>query len=363
MRAVPSRAYLFIVCCTFPFVLVSAKNGWNPSDLPSPQQDRRDVCRRGKKSAVCDPNSILTLRERDELDGLMNFIAEGTNGNEKAPCGERYEGYQLAVLIIDRMSSSYYRFHSTAQRAKQFAKDIHDKWAVGDAECHNGVVIFVSIDDRQMYISTGKGTREALTNSKVHSVLACMRPYMREEAYGRALFCAVQGIGKTRTARILPTRQLSGGGLGLFGWFVLALLACCCCWGVYRCCFGGAQSARERKKQRKPKAQLKRTDDDMVSGCNGTYWARNRPTGSEESENKNEDSEDEARQIWWNMNNENSRVRRRFGGGQPARELRIYRECEDPDVLAEASSAGSAGSTFSFGGSSSADSGGGGSSW
>ncbi len=301
MRAQPTPACFFVVCCAFALVLVSAESGWKPSELPSPQHDRRDVCRRGKKSAVCDPDSILALSERDELDGLINFIAEGTNGYEIAPCGSRYEGYQLAVLIINRMSSGYYPFRDSAQRAKRFAKDIHDKWGVGDAECHNGVVIFVSIDDRQMYISTGKGTKMVLTDPKVQSVLAHMKPYMREELYGRALLSAVHRIGSILSGKAVPEDESSGGELVFFSLFGFIFLTCCC--------LGGAQSVRQRRKYSKCKAALKRIDDDTVSARNGTYRAKSCPICLEDFETSEEKkSEDEVPLIASNKKDDNPRV-------------------------------------------------------
>ena len=36
---------------------------------------------------------------------------------------------------------------------------LHARWGVGDAACENGVVLLLSVQDRQVYVSTGKGAR------------------------------------------------------------------------------------------------------------------------------------------------------------------------------------------------------------
>lgn len=44
-----------------------------------------------------------------------------------------------------------------ADAAHAFAKDLHARWGVGDAACNNGVLLLLSIQDRQVYVSTGAG--------------------------------------------------------------------------------------------------------------------------------------------------------------------------------------------------------------
>jgi uncharacterized membrane protein YgcG len=37
-----------------------------------------------------------------------------------------------------------------AEAAQAFAKSLHDAWGVGDAQCNNGVLLLLSIGDRQV---------------------------------------------------------------------------------------------------------------------------------------------------------------------------------------------------------------------
>lgn len=41
--------------------------------------------------------------------------------------------------------------NSEAEQAAAFAKSIHQKWGVGASSCDNGLVLFLSKDDRQVY--------------------------------------------------------------------------------------------------------------------------------------------------------------------------------------------------------------------
>lgn len=44
-----------------------------------------------------------------------------------------------------------------ALAAPEFAKQLHSRWGVGDAACHNGVLLLLAVEDRQVYINTGAG--------------------------------------------------------------------------------------------------------------------------------------------------------------------------------------------------------------
>ena len=48
--------------------------------------------------------------------------------------------------------------------AKNYAKSIHDSWGIGHYPCDNGVLIFLAICDRQIYISTGRAAASILTD-------------------------------------------------------------------------------------------------------------------------------------------------------------------------------------------------------
>jgi uncharacterized protein len=65
--------------------------------------------------------------------------------------------------------------------AASMAKSLHDSWGVGHKECNNGVLLLLSILDRQIYINTGKGSSSLLTDSAIESIIDKIKPMLREE--------------------------------------------------------------------------------------------------------------------------------------------------------------------------------------
>lgn len=54
---------------------------------------------------------------------------------------------------------------SRPQRARNFAKQLMDRWGVGDHRCLNGVLLLLAVEDRQVYIATGAGARVRLSDA------------------------------------------------------------------------------------------------------------------------------------------------------------------------------------------------------
>lgn len=65
--------------------------------------------------------------------------------------------------------------------AGKFARRLHDLWGVGDARCNNGVLLLVSIKDRQIYISTGSGTSSRLAYNVIDDIIADVRPFLKNQ--------------------------------------------------------------------------------------------------------------------------------------------------------------------------------------
>ncbi len=57
---------------------------------------------------------------------------------------------QVAVALVQSMKLQGGR--TEAEQAEYFAKSLHKAWGVGDASCDNGLVFFLSKDDRQVLL-------------------------------------------------------------------------------------------------------------------------------------------------------------------------------------------------------------------
>lgn len=165
------------------------------ADIPNPNVDplrcgRPDV----PKSAVCDPDNKLTKDEKNEIEGYINKIPNA----------------QVAVAIIEKMSMKSVATSDAKVAAERYARGLHDTWGVGSSETNDGVLVFMSIADRSVYISTGSGLQQRLTYDTVQSLILHMRPMLRKEKYGTALAnCMIQ-------MELLLSGQ-SSGILGAYG--------------------------------------------------------------------------------------------------------------------------------------------------
>ena len=56
---------------------------------------------------------------------------------------------QVAVALVNSMKLQ--RGRDEAEQAAAFAKAIHQKWGVGASSCDNGLVLFLSKADRQVW--------------------------------------------------------------------------------------------------------------------------------------------------------------------------------------------------------------------
>lgn len=100
---------------------------------------------------------------------------------------------QVAVALVKKMELD--GSIGPQEMARTFAKQLHAQWGVGLADCDNGVLLFLSMKDKQIFISTGKGSEEHLSNESIDVILEWMKPYLRKGDYDEALIRAVSNIG------------------------------------------------------------------------------------------------------------------------------------------------------------------------
>lgn len=168
--------------------------------FPQPQQ-----CSDNKLSYICDPYDYLALNESLKLDQLIlnstkaKLINCGTTSKSKD-----IRGVQLGIVIINSIDknipfhiTNYFDTSSLEQKAEKYARHIHDTWGVGDQYCNNGILIFVTIEDRYMFISTGKSINDIITQSLITSyIIPNVRSNMRSEEYSIALTNIIQNINE-----------------------------------------------------------------------------------------------------------------------------------------------------------------------
>ena len=152
--------------------VASSRSEYSPSDVPNPMLNpaacgRPDVPR----SAICDPALFLKKENKDVIEGFINAAV----------------GVQISVVVIDEMRTNYIGSDDIMVASERFARTLHDAWGVGDKATNNGVLIFLSVNDRSVYISTGLGVQSKLTKQYIDYLIVEMRPDLRQKEYGTAL--------------------------------------------------------------------------------------------------------------------------------------------------------------------------------
>ena len=159
-----------------------------PSDIPNPLRDPAS-CGRHAPSWICDTASALAPGGGDELEGVLRDIAGARAPYAAAACapssGRTTLGHQVAVAIVPRMKLR--SGEDAEDGAARFAGAVMDAWGVGQARCDDGVVVFVSVGDRQV------------------------REERREWRCRRSQSGAGEAGEGRRGARGLPTRQRASG--------------------------------------------------------------------------------------------------------------------------------------------------------
>ena len=136
--------YILIICTFAKHVPLSI------DDIPNPMISPELCGRSGiSKSVICDIHELLSVDDKNVLEGVMNEIKD----------------IEIAVAIISETNTNL--FESNESVAHKYATALHNAWGVGDKDLNNGVLIFVAIDDRTMFISVGDGIQKQFTDWKI----------------------------------------------------------------------------------------------------------------------------------------------------------------------------------------------------
>jgi uncharacterized membrane protein YgcG len=150
-----------------------------PSDIPNPMTHPSECGRKGVKSSqICDPGEILNKDSKDVIEGYIN----------------EEDKMEMAVVIISKMKESFVGVGTIESASQNFARTLHDQWGVGNSKTNNGILLFLSISDRAVYISTGDGVKDKLNPRVITSVIDHMKNDLRKKDYGRAIELAVTEI-------------------------------------------------------------------------------------------------------------------------------------------------------------------------
>ena len=152
--------------------------GLSPRELPNPMKDPTGCGRPNvPRSQICDPDEMLKKESKDVVEGYINAISRA----------------EVAVAIINSMSSAFIGVDDVDTATQRFAMQLHNMWGVGDASSQNGILVFLSIGDRSIFISTGEGVSMVLSPNVIDSIINSMKTSLRARKYGSAVeLCVAQ---------------------------------------------------------------------------------------------------------------------------------------------------------------------------
>jgi len=113
---------------------------------------------------------------------------------------------EVAVAVVTKIdlsavlkSNSFYAYEDEDdlinEAAQYFARFLHDTWHVGSQTCGQaGILIFLSIQDRVCYISTGSLVESVVPWWRLEYVVGDIKPILRRHAYGDAILKAIDDI-------------------------------------------------------------------------------------------------------------------------------------------------------------------------
>lgn len=142
---------------------------------------------------------------------------------------KRASGAQIALVTVGSLEG---------EPIEEVANAIARAWGIGQKGQNDGLLLLLSIQDRRSRLEVGYGLEPILPDGLAGSVLREMRPALRQQHYGQALFAAAQTIGnaiakekKVSIDATLPRRiehtstdwfawPLLVGGLVLVAWLM-----------------------------------------------------------------------------------------------------------------------------------------------
>ena len=141
------------------------------------------------RQRVFDYAGVLSTSDRTQLRGQLLAM-------------EQRHVAQGAVIILHRVEGT------TIER---FAREIGNRWALGERGKNNGFVIVVALEQRKWRLETGKGLRARISDAAAAELMReAVVPHFRQKRYAAGLAAALGAIDRKASGRAAaPTAATS----------------------------------------------------------------------------------------------------------------------------------------------------------
>lgn len=186
---------------------IAGATPWLQENFPHPERNAK-ACR----GRLCDPDGVLSTEGTDQLEAFLQTqtYMEATKDcrvksttseiTEDATTDAQTMELQMGVALVKKMDLTPFEGESSEDRAAEtFARFVHDEWGVGveTESCGGaGVLLFLSIGDRAVYVSRGAALEGTLTDRRVDQIIENMKDLLRSEEYDNAILQALHDMQK-----------------------------------------------------------------------------------------------------------------------------------------------------------------------
>ena len=152
---------------------------------------------------VNDLAGMLSNEEENSLETALAAYSDSTST-------------QIVILTIKTLEGA---------DIAEFATELGEKWGVGGANQDNGVVLAVAVDERKMFIATGRGTEVFLTDAICKRIIENdLKPAFREQNYYAGFALAVQHMMLRLSGQFVSEESEGSDEKGMPVWLVIVLM-------------------------------------------------------------------------------------------------------------------------------------------
>ena len=99
---------------------------------------------------------------------------------------QKATGAQIAIVTLETLDG---------EPIEDVANDLFRRWGIGQQGEDNGLLFLLVIRDKRTRLEVGRGLEPIITDGRSGATLRAMRPPLREQRYGEALWIAATSLG------------------------------------------------------------------------------------------------------------------------------------------------------------------------
>jgi uncharacterized protein len=162
----------------------------------------REIPKKSDK-LVNDYANILSDSERRTLEGMLVAYDDSTSN-------------QIAIVIEKDLDGDDVFNRSV---------NIAEAWGIGGAENDNGVLIYVAIDDRKLFIQVGRGLEGAIPDALAGRIIDYeIKPNFKEENYYQGLYAGAVSIAKAAAGEYKAPKKKGKKDRGFPKWLIILFI-------------------------------------------------------------------------------------------------------------------------------------------